>query len=117
MLTVKILCFKVNNRKNFKHRKGGNVFKEYLENQQHYVEIDGFKSQLLRVHSGVPQSSVLGPLLFLIYVNDILTVCSFSSVFMFADDTKLVSSIKSTVQSAEMQKDLDNLFAWCKKWK
>ncbi len=46
-------------------------FREYLRNRSHFVEIDGFASKLLPVRSGVSQGSVLGPLLFLVYVNDI----------------------------------------------
>ena len=54
-------------------------FKDYLSNRQHYVEIDGCRSNLLPVYSGVPQGSVLS-LLFLIFVNDIPSLRSFSSV-------------------------------------
>ena len=61
----------------------------------HYVEIDGCRSNLLPIRSGVPQGSVLGFLLFLVYVNDIPSFCYFFSVYMFADDTKLVTSLES----------------------
>ena len=81
-------------------------FKDYLSNRQHYVEKDGCRSNLLPVCSGIPQGSVLDPLLFLIYVYNIPSLCSFCSVYMFADDTKLVTSLESC---SNIQKDLDNL--------
>ncbi len=46
-------------------------FRKYLRNRSHFVEIDGFASKNFPVRSGVPQGSVLSPLLFLVYVNDI----------------------------------------------
>ncbi len=84
-----------------------------LLNRKHFVEVEGCKSDLLPVKSGLPQGSVLGPLLFLIYVNDIPSLCSFSSVFLFADDAKLIASLNSASQNLALQKDLDNLLSWC----
>ncbi len=92
-------------------------FKDYLQNRKHFVEVEGCKSDLLPVKSGVPQGSVLRPLLFLIYVNDILSLCSFSSVFLFADDAKLIASLNSASENLALQKDLDNLLSWCQSWK
>ncbi len=66
-------------------------FKDYLQNRKHFVEVEGCKSDLLPVQSGLSQGSVLGPLLFLIYVNDTPSLCSFLSVFLFADDAKLIT--------------------------
>ncbi len=78
-----------------------------------FVEVEGCKSDLLPVKSGVPQGSVLGPLLFLIYVNDTQSLCSFSSVILFADDAKLIASLNSASENLALQKDLDNLLSWC----
>ncbi len=78
-----------------------------MRNRSHFVEIDGFASKLLPVRSGVPQGSVLGHLLFLVYVNDIPSLCSLSSVFMFADDTKLTSN--DSCSHTHLQRDLDAL--------
>ncbi len=90
-------------------------FKDYLQNRKHFVEVEGCKSDLLPVKSGVPQGSVLGPLLILIY--DIPSLCSFLSVFLFADDAKLIASLNSASENLALQKDLDNLLSWCQSWK
>uniref|UniRef100_A0A1X7T194 Reverse transcriptase domain-containing protein n=1 Tax=Amphimedon queenslandica TaxID=400682 RepID=A0A1X7T194_AMPQE len=64
-------------------------FKDYLNQRMHFVEIEGCSSQMLPVRSGVPQGSILGPLLFLVFVNDIPDVIDSSHLFLFADDSKL----------------------------
>ena len=67
------------------------------------------------VKSGVPQGSILGPLLFLVYVNDLPRWIT-SHVFLFADDTKLIQSISTLADHAQLQTDLDNLAKWCDAW-
>ena len=89
---------------------------DYLSDRFHYVSIENGSSKCLSVLSGVPQGSVLGPLLFLIYINDLPDSISFANVYLFADDAKLVKSILSFNDSAVMQKDLDALQAWCIEW-
>ena len=72
-------------------------FKSYLLGRHHFVSIDQqFSSSSLPVLSGVPQGSILGPLLFIVYVNDITIPICHSSVYLFADDTKLIKSILIT---------------------
>ncbi len=88
----------------------------YLSNRTHYVCLEGTNSSSLSVLSGVPQGSVLGPLLFLVYVNDITTPIVNSSIYIYADDTKLVKRIANAKDQADLQSDLDHLVIWCKDW-
>ena len=67
------------------------------------------------VCSGVPQGSVLGPTLFLIYINDLPKTIT-SKVRLFADDTALYLTIESEKGSATLQHDLDKLFVWERQW-
>ena len=67
------------------------------------------------VYSGVPQGSVLDPLLFSIYVNDIPSVVD-SQTLMFADDTKIFRQIQSQMDFHQFQQDINNLFARSVKW-
>ena len=67
-----------------------NWFKSYLSNWNRYVSIDGFDSDLAAIKCGVPQESVLGPLLFLLYINDLYQAIKFWKVHHFADDTNLL---------------------------
>ena len=63
--------------------------------------------------SGVPQGSILGPLLFLIYVNDLPDVATSTSVALFADDTKYYRPIKCIEDGACLQRNLDHINHWC----
>ena len=65
--------------------------------------------------SGVPQGSVLGPVLFLIFIND-LDNAIFSNVLKFADDTKVYKVVDNQFDSVQLQSDLDSLGDWAVKW-
>ena len=67
------------------------------------------------VISGVPQGSILGPILFLLYVNDIPSIVA-STAKMFADDTKLYCPIQSRENCLKLQSDLSRLTVWSKNW-
>ena len=62
--------------------------KGYLSDRYHFVSVDGGSSEHLKILLGLPQSSVLGPLLFIVYINDLLSSISSAIPLMFADDTK-----------------------------
>ena len=94
-----------------------NWFQSYLCNRRHFVSVDGASSDQLDVLSGVPQGSVLGSLLFLIYVNDLPAIFRVATPFMFADDTKLLRVVSELSDCVELQSDLDALIAWCSEWK
>jgi len=89
--------------------------KTYLTNRHQKVVLNGASSEWSRVYSGVPQGSVLGPLLFNIYVNDIPSIVD-SQTLMFADDTKIFRKIQSKSDFLQFQQDINNLFSWSAKW-
>ena len=92
-------------------------FKTYLLNRSHFVTFKEESSSCLPVLSGVPQGSVLGPLLFLIYINDITDSISVSSPYIFADDAKLVKSINDLSDNLLLQNDITTFSAWSNEWK
>ena len=73
-----------------------NWFKSYLSNRQQFVSYDSNKqSSNKNINCGVPQGSILGPLLFILYVNDLCNVSNILKPIMFADDTNLFFSTKN----------------------
>ena len=90
-------------------------FKSYLSNRKQFVTIDGVNSEEQIVKHGVPQGSVLGPLLFLLYINDLNKAMKHSSTIHFADDTSLILKSKSLKQMKKyLNYDLKNLSKWLK---
>nr|CAH7752243.1 unnamed protein product [Callosobruchus chinensis] len=97
----------------------------YITNRQQIVTVNGFTSETIAVTSGVPQGSHLGPLLFIIYVNDIKRVFKFSKCLLYADDLKIFSIVHYEQQTsvvelehrrlatvASLSKDLEAITAW-----
>ena len=85
-----------------------NCFQSYLSNRKQYVELDGIKSQN---QSGIPQGSTLGPLLFLIYINDLLNSSEKLSFRIFADDTNVFASARDLEHV--MNSELAKVKRWC----
>ena len=92
-------------------------FQAYLTSRRQCVAVNGVLSTFLPVKSGVPQGSILGPLLFILYVNDLPIELYNSSIFLFADDTKGYKIIRSPTDRHLLQQDLDNICNWSRKWK
>ena len=73
------------------------------------------KSSLKSIRCGVPQGSILGPLFFLIYINDLVSVCQHSMPILFADDTNLFINGDDSLQMVHMlNAELDNISNWLK---
>ena len=86
--------------------------KSYLYHRRQQVTVLGATSPTLPVTSGVPQGSILGPVLFLLYVNDLPDKISSSSIAAFADDTKILKRISSITDNIHLQEDLNSLVQW-----
>ena len=85
----------------------------YLSNRSQVVAVDGESSDELSVLSGVPQGSVLGPLLFLVYINDVTSqISAGSNIVLFADDIALYRVITSPVDYMQLQSDIDSIANW-----
>ena len=88
-------------------------FRSYLKGRKQYVSLNGKKSDYKQVLHGVPQGSVLGPLLFIIYINDLPNSLIFSDPTLFADDTCLLYSNSSLkLINKRLNIDLKRLFKW-----
>ena len=89
----------------------------FLSGRQQRVKIKGNYSNWKNVLSGVPQGSVLGPILFIIYINDLPETLKSSLCKVFADDTKITGKANSIEDAQLIQDDLDALLQWCSEWK
>lgn len=85
----------------------------YLKDRIQSVIVHGFKSNDFIALSGVPQGSHLGPILFLVFLNDICNNIKYSQVSIFADDLKLYKCIKDWADVSLLQADLDTISEWC----
>ena len=90
----------------------GKWLHSFLTGRYQFVTVNGFASILCAVLSGVPQGSVLGPLLFLIMINDINDNVQNAFLSSFADDTRMGMAIKNPTDVKCLQDDLDRVYAW-----
>ena len=94
-----------------------NLFKSYLNNRNQRVVLNGSFSELSIIESGVPQGSILGPLLFLIYINDLEKNIK-SNIKFFAYDTMLFSIVNDpNITANDLNHDLNVISAWAYQWK
>ena len=107
----------------FKLRQNGiegkllDLLTDYLSDRYQRVVLNGVHSSWLPLNSGVPQGSVLGPLLFLIYINDLTDNIS-SSIKLFADDASLFLRVRDVAMCHQViKKDLKTISAWAHQWK
>ena len=92
-------------------------FSSYISDRRQRVVIEDENSNWLPVLSGVPQGSILGPVLFILYVNDMVSQVSDNTrVNLFADDAKVIRTIVSRLDYIILQRDLNDLFTWSKTW-
>ena len=92
---------------------GNNWIKSYLTNRSQYVSSQGLDSDIIGIKHGVPHGSVLGPLLFLLYINDLHKAIKNSSVYHFAHDTNLLNINTSPKKiQKQINHDLKCLYKW-----
>ena len=95
-----------------------NWIEAWLAGRKQKVVLNGTSSSWMEVTSGVPQGSVLGPLLFVIFINDIDTVLNRTELFLskFADDTKSGRCVDTLDGVVKLQEDLYNFSKWARDW-
>ena len=92
-----------------------NWIEQWLTDKRQSVVVEGEVSSWKSVLSGVPQGSVLGPILFLVYINDLEEGVT-GKILKFADDTKLFRKVKEIGDKQNLQYDIDKLVKWSEKW-
>ena len=93
-----------------------NWFYDYLDNRVQRVVLPGTSSSWASVNTGVPQGSIRGPLLFLVYINDIVENIN-STIILFADDTSLYVIVDNPTDATEkFNSDMEKIYQWASKW-
>ena len=95
-----------------------NLLSNYLSDRYQRVVLNGQESDWEKINAGVPQGSVLGPLLFLVYINDLIDGIS-SNIKLFADDSSLFTRVRDDVNATHerLTHDLDKITKWAHTWK
>ena len=85
---------------------------DFLTDRKLQVSVNGCKSTMYDVHSGVPQGSVLGPLLFIVYINMLIQKSEAKNMFLYADDIKIFKEIRSEDDIEDLQASIDKMYDW-----
>ena len=95
-------------------KKSTNWFHHYLKDRTQLTLAKGLKSSIKSISCGVPQGSILGPILFLIYLNDLPNIITHSKIQQYADDTVIYYSHRNTqTLTSNLQTDINSLLTWC----
>ena len=94
-------------------KKYVDILSNYLSNRQQKTIISNSISSLRPVPYGVPQGSVLGPTLFIMYINDVVKVIKKSSCYLYADDMVIFKPLNEQDSMGELQSDVNNIYKWC----
>ena len=92
-------------------------FSSYLTDRKQRVVLSGVESDWVSVSSGVPQGSILGPSLFIMFINDLPSSLAHSKCVLYADDAKIFKRISSLSDCLDLQRDLASFSEWCCTWK
>ena len=90
-------------------------FEAYLNDRRQFVSINGHRSDVLPVPSGVPQGSILGPMLFTVYINSLPEALQSATCLLYAEDTKCYQRMFSHSDGVLLQNDLNSLSSWSQK--
>ncbi|XP_075167476.1 uncharacterized protein LOC142239568 [Haematobia irritans] len=90
-----------------------NWIASYLSERRCVVVVESCSSNAYTATSGIPQGSIIGPLLFILFVNDVPSLLKYSRMLLFADDWKIYSRVNSFMDTLRLQSDLDAVSLWC----
>ena len=93
------------------------LLKSYLTNRKQYVVFDSCQSEHVEIYTGVPQGSILGPLFFSIYINDLITVSDRLNFLMYADDTTIEFNLEdfdNLTKETDINRELEKVNIWLK---
>ncbi len=91
----------------------------YITNRKQYIDIDDVQSEMLRVTTGVPKGSILGPLFIIIYLNDIANVSNLFNFIIYADDTTLSATIEvflNNINNDDVESKINSEIACINDW-